>query len=141
VHRRQRQQGDLPASDPLPVVYLAPVNTVNIQMAPNFGQGANTAIEHAAALANTLHRLLDSREEPSTQELSDALDNVRRRLFPHINTINWASWVVVRLQGYRGRLLSLAGRYVVPRVGEYMISILAWLLAGSVALEYMPDWM
>lgn len=117
------------------------VNVSGMQMTPNFGQGANTAIEHAAALANALHRLLDSREEPSTQELDDALDSMHRRLFPHINTVNWTSWVVVRLQGYRGRLLSLAGRYVVPHIGEYMISILAWLLAGSVALDYMPVWM
>ncbi|RMJ21346.1 FAD binding domain-containing protein [Aspergillus sp. HF37] len=108
------------------------------QMTPNFGQGANTAIEHAAVLANALHRLLESREEPSTQELGDALDSVHRRLFPHINTVNWTAWVVVRLQSYRGLLFSLAGRYVVPRLGGYMISFLAWLLAGSVVLEYLP---
>lgn len=45
-------------------------------MTPNIAQGANSAIEHAAALANTLHRLAASQSQQtrlSGQEITNAL--------------------------------------------------------------------
>ena len=41
-------------------------------------------------------------------------------------------------QAYRSWLRGLDGRCVVSHLGEYMVSVRAWLLAGSVVLEYVP---
>lgn len=126
-----------------PSVRLTPVVHVNIsQMMPNFGQGANTAIEHAAALANALHRLslqsVQAQATPSTQEISNTLDTVRKKLFPHIYKINTTSWLTPRLQTQPNWALDFAGRYLLPHLLPHMVYFLALLFADSVVLDFLP---
>lgn len=110
-------------------------------MTPNIAQGANSAIEHAAALANALHRLVTSQSShtrPSNQEITSSFGALVEKRFWHMNIVNQSSWHMTRIHARQGRFLTFIGRHVVPYLGRLIVHILSWQFADGVALEYMP---
>lgn len=111
------------------------------------------AIEHAAGLANALHRSMVShgtRERLSEQEITSALKDFSQAHASLLKTTTETSQLITRIHSRQGRLLSFVGRYLVPNLGSLMVCSLCWLFADSVALEYMrfpagskrwPTWM
>lgn len=137
VHRRQHAQG----------MFLLKFSTAshhlryNIQMTPNSGEGANCAIEDVAALANLLneHAATNARlHKLSTKELSTLLDDYGKTRFGRISTIYNVSRLVVRLHGRDTLPLRLIGRYYMPRSGKLPVNVASKIIAGSVALDFLP---
>lgn len=110
-------------------------------MTPNIAQGANSAIEHAAALANTLHQLVASQSPQarmSGQGLNDALNALVRKRLWHMNIVNQASWHMTRVHARQGRFLTFFGRYVIPNFGWITVYSISWQFANCALLDYIP---
>jgi hypothetical protein len=135
LHWRQYAQGMLLTST------MTACLTSTLQMAPNTGQGANCAIEDAAALANMLHACVVTTErhcKPTTKELSTLLEGYTKSRFHRIKKIYQASRLVVRLQARDTLLLRIIGRYYIPRSGDVPADVASKMIAGAVALDFLP---
>lgn len=111
------------------------------QMTPNLAQGANTAMEQAAGLANALYKIAKQGQEtkkPSETEVSNALGEVAKKHFAHINTINQGSYFLTRMHSRQGWAKTFYGRYIYPRTAWGVVPYLAWLFSDSVAIDYLP---
>lgn len=111
------------------------------QMTPNLAQGANTAMEQAAGLANALYKISKQGQQtkkPSETEVSSALGEVAKKHFAHINTINQGSYFLTRMHSRQGWAKSFYGRYIYPRTAWSVVPYLAWLFSDSVAIDYLP---
>lgn len=112
-------------------------------MTPNIAQGANTAIEHAAALANTLHNLAESqlrlRKKLSESEISSALGELCRRHYSHVKFTNHSSRLITRMHARQGCLWSFFGRYIFPWIESRMIVHLQVSKAAqNTTLNFLP---
>lgn len=108
-------------------------------MSPNIGQGANLAIESAAALSNTLNRLLkDARtEKPTETEIKTALDAFTTNYFGRVRAINLVSQAVLRMHARDGCLMTIFGMIILR--SRYLTEILvSSIIAGGVQLDYIP---
>lgn len=109
-------------------------------MTPNFGQGANSAIESAAALANTLFELVDHRhvQRPSNTEINAAMTRfVQSRLERTASMVKTAGFVT-RLQARDGLVNRLIGRYVAPYAGDLPADMSSNAIVGATKLDYIP---
>ncbi|EYE93395.1 FAD-dependent oxidoreductase [Aspergillus ruber CBS 135680] len=111
------------------------------KMTPNLAQGANTAMEQAAGLANALYKIAKKGQQtkkPSESEVSNALGEVAKKHFAHINTINQGSYFLTRMHSRQGWANTFYGRYIYPRTAWGVVPYLAWLFSDSVAIDYLP---
>ncbi|CAI7643396.1 unnamed protein product [Penicillium pancosmium] len=111
------------------------------KMAPNTGQGANCAIEDAAGLTNTLHACLIKTKrhcKPTTRELNTILEGYSEGRIHRIKQIYKASRLVVRLHARETLLLRIMGRYYIPRSGDVPADAASKMIAGAVALDFLP---
>ncbi|KAF4211009.1 hypothetical protein CNMCM8980_002925 [Aspergillus fumigatiaffinis] len=111
------------------------------KMAPNTGQGANSAIEDAAALVNRLHRAL--REKPggstlSSSEIVGLLEQFNRTRFRRVRDIYQGARMVVRLHARQNLFLKLLGRYYLPYRGEVAADAASKIIAPAEHLDFLP---
>ncbi|KAF7595226.1 hypothetical protein BBP40_006972 [Aspergillus hancockii] len=87
-----------------------------IKVTPELGQGANMAIEDAAALSNVLRDLLvkQCHGKPSVAELDSAMETFNRHRLPRATIICRYGSFLCRLTNRDGVSMALLSRYVVP---------------------------
>lgn len=108
-------------------------------MTPNQGQGANTAIEAAAGLANVLFSLSqDSKgQRPTEREMQRELDHFNTTQFQRLLAIHQSSEFLTRLQACDGLAKSVFARYVAPYCGGTIEGISGLATTGTV-LDFVP---
>lgn len=111
-------------------------------MAPHLGQGANLAIEDAAALCNILrvHVLHDI--TPLGPKPKEALE---RRLAEFTDTrlcrvqkIQRFSRLTTRLQASEGVFCTLFARYVMSRLGQIPTWLMVKMINDAPVLDFLP---
>ncbi|KAL5338173.1 FAD/NAD(P)-binding domain-containing protein [Aspergillus crustosus] len=110
------------------------------KMAPNTGQGANCAIEDAAALANLLHDCLVSNpaQKPSTEQLDTMFRQYTAERKARVEKIYKAARLVVRLHARDSMFLRFFGRYVLPYSGDLPARAAAKAISGATKLSFLP---
>nr|A0A2I6PIZ2.1 RecName: Full=FAD-dependent monooxygenase nodM; AltName: Full=Nodulisporic acid biosynthesis cluster protein M [Hypoxylon pulicicidum]AUM60051.1 FAD-dependent oxygenase [Hypoxylon pulicicidum] len=110
------------------------------KMTPNFGQGANTAIEDSAALANLLHSLIKEKraEKPTDSDISLLLRQFKSQRLRRVQKIYKMSRFVTRLQARDGLLNTLLGRHYAPYAADLPAKIASGCIAGAEVLDYLP---
>ncbi|KID64203.1 FAD-dependent monooxygenase andE [Metarhizium brunneum] len=109
------------------------------KMTPNMGSGGNSAIESAAALANSLVQTLDGCKgtRPTRDEIQSALQRYQnaRRLRASRTVI--ASNLVTRLHAVKDYLHHFAAHHILPNAGDLLVDLASENWIGAVKLEYM----
>ncbi|KAI9728826.1 MAG: hypothetical protein M1834_007213 [Cirrosporium novae-zelandiae] len=110
------------------------------KMTPNLGQGANSAIESAAALANALQNLANIKrsEHPTDAEINGILGGFNRLRLTRMIDISKTSRFVTRFQARDGTFNKLFGRYLVPLAKDLPADMSSKTIAGGVMLKYLP---
>ncbi|GAQ05406.1 hypothetical protein ALT_2727 [Aspergillus lentulus] len=91
------------------------------KMTPNLGQGANCAIEDAAALANKLHDALRAKhpgDKLYDDEIEDVLSEFSNIQVKRISRIYNVSWIAARLQSRANLVYRVLLRYFAPYAGD-----------------------
>lgn len=109
-------------------------------MTPNFGQGANSAIESAVALANTLHKMINVHHiyRPSDTELDAYLEAFSTPRKIRTRSLVKTAGFVTRLQARDGLLNILIGRYIAPYTPDLPASMAGKVMAGAEKFNYLP---
>ncbi|OJI96505.1 hypothetical protein ASPVEDRAFT_872267 [Aspergillus versicolor CBS 583.65] len=107
------------------------------KMAPNTGQGANCAIEDAAALANAIHSAIEHVDRPSMAEVQSFLRSFNESRLPRVQEIYKSASVVVRLHARENLALRLVGRYYLPYSGDLPANTASKLIADGVQLSFL----
>ena len=109
-------------------------------MTPNFGQGANSAIESAAALSNALHRLLHAQRHtsPSDAELDTLLTAFSQRRRKRTKAMLRQARFVTRLHARDSLVNILLGRYLVPYAGDLPARMAGKVIVGAEKLDFLP---
>lgn len=109
-------------------------------MTPNFGQGANCAIEDAASLASLLRTLLRSNQshQPSPVQIRDTLQAYQDKRYPRVRGIYDDSWTVCRIHSRDGLLNKLVGRYYTQWNTNLPSNIASKVCAGGETLGFLP---
>ncbi|KAJ5770266.1 FAD-dependent monooxygenase [Penicillium nucicola] len=108
--------------------------------APTMGQGANIAIESAAALANGLHGLLQTSpdQSPSDETIIRILDALSHTVYLRFRTMSGFCQTGTRVLAREGIVYTFLGRYILLR-SDHLIGLwLSKILAAGVTLEYLP---
>ncbi|KAL4884275.1 hypothetical protein BJY04DRAFT_206077 [Aspergillus karnatakaensis] len=102
------------------------------KMAPNTGQGANCAIEDAAALANAISMAIkhDNNNQPSDATIHLLLQSVNKARLARVKGIYQSARFVVRLHARQSLPLRLIGRYYLPYSGDLPADTASKLLFG-----------
>ncbi|KAL5357442.1 hypothetical protein BJX96DRAFT_144476 [Aspergillus floccosus] len=110
------------------------------KMAPNFGQGANCAIEDAAILASLLHELvnMDGASQPTDQQIDNVLTEYRKQRYDRANRICDMSSVTTRVQARDGLFKKFLGRYYVPHADKPSVYVMSKFFADAPALGFLP---
>ncbi|KAE8355657.1 flavo protein monooxygenase [Aspergillus coremiiformis] len=118
------------------------------KMNPEIGQGANMAIEDAAALTNVLQGLLArlGGEKPSTADLAVAMRTFNRHRLPRTTRLCVYGTLLSRLTNRDGIFNALLGRYIVPYslglssyLTKHIITHADWLEYIDVPVRAGPD--
>lgn len=109
-------------------------------MTPNFGQGANSAIESAAALTNILYDMVHVHHinTPSTTEIDGFLESFSKSREHRCKTMLKKAAFVTRLQARDGLLNVLIGRYIAPYAGDLPASMAGKVMIGAEKLNCVP---
>ncbi|KAJ9481899.1 hypothetical protein VN97_g11557 [Penicillium thymicola] len=110
------------------------------KMTPNIGQGANMAIEDAAALANLLQSLRKRpiAWPPTDGQMQTLLHHYRSIRHGRVNSVYKSSRFLVRLHARDGLLRTLFGRYYVPYAGNLPAYIGSKSIADGVLCDFLP---
>lgn len=110
-------------------------------MTPNVGQGANTAIESAAALANVLKKTIDLRpgSSPSNIDIGNALESFVKRRMSRVKKLFSKSKFLVRLMARDDKIKLILGRYIVPYLGDFPAKTAGGAIAGGEVLDFLPS--
>ncbi|KAL6237469.1 hypothetical protein BDW75DRAFT_228660 [Aspergillus navahoensis] len=106
-------------------------------LTPNIAQGANTAIEGAAALANTLRRISQI-DEPSKDDISLLLQGYAEQQQKRLRTVHALSQSVTRVHTRQGRIRKIIGRYVYPYTPSAALHSFGRIIAPAPCLDYVP---
>ena len=106
-------------------------------MTPNLAQGANTAIEGAAALANTLRRISQI-DEPSKDDINLLLQGYTVRQQKRLQTVHALSRSVTRVHARQGPIKKIIGRYVYPYTPSAALHTFSRIIAPAPCLDYVP---
>lgn len=109
-------------------------------MTPNLGQGANSAIESAAALANTLHDMINTHniQQPSDKEIDTYLELFTESRRERTTSIAKTSGVVTRMHARDGLINKLIGRYYVPYAKDFPADMCSNVMLGATKLDFIP---
>lgn len=110
------------------------------KMTPNFGQGANCAIEDAAALASLLQTLLrgNPTQQPSLVQIRNTLQAYQDKRYPRVRGIYDDSWTVCRIHSRDGLLNKLVGRYYTQWNTSLPANIASKVFVGGETLSFLP---
>ncbi|KAL4863118.1 hypothetical protein BDV12DRAFT_206763 [Aspergillus spectabilis] len=107
------------------------------KMTPNTGQGANCAIEDAAALANAIQNALKYDDHPSHATIQCFLQSFNRHQLSRVQDIYKSARLVVRLHARESLFLRLVGRYYLPYSGDLPADTASKMIAGGVQLSFL----
>ncbi|KJZ71109.1 hypothetical protein HIM_09528 [Hirsutella minnesotensis 3608] len=107
------------------------------KITPNIGQGANMAIEDAAALANALWRGDLDRAMADTAVMHDLVSAVSATRLARTNRVCRQSEFLTRLQANNSLFKSLLGRYVLPALHDIPAGSSAAVVAGTQLLAFV----
>lgn len=110
-------------------------------MTPNLGQGANCAIEDAAALANKLHDALRAKhpgDKLYDDEIEDVLSEFSNIQVKRISRIYNVSWIAARLQSRANLVYRVLLRYFAPYAGDKPAKRVLRILEGATVLDFIP---
>jgi salicylate hydroxylase/FAD dependent monooxygenase len=111
------------------------------KMTPNLGQGANCAIEDAAALTNSIHDALRAKHpghKLCDDEIEGVLSDFSNIQVKRISKIYNASWIAVRLQTRANLVYKVVLRYLVPYAGDKPTKRVLGILGGATVLDFIP---
>jgi FAD dependent monooxygenase len=107
-------------------------------MTPNIGQGANTAMEAAAGLANVLHAVTQDNNIPSAETIEQALTTATHKHRKRLDAIHMESRWITRLEACQGRLTTAFARYIAPHCGDlFALGVVRNSYNGEV-LQFLP---
>ncbi|KAL5339003.1 hypothetical protein BJX70DRAFT_408457 [Aspergillus crustosus] len=107
------------------------------KMAPNTGQGANCAIEDAAALANAIKDAIDDDSQRSHATIQSLLQSFNKSRLNRVQEVSKSARLVVRLHARQTLPLRLIGRYYLPYSGDLPADTASRLIAGGVQLSFL----
>lgn len=104
------------------------------------GQGANSAIECAAHLANTLHDLIQIHGigKPSNSDIEARLSAFTKERRERATGIFKIAAFITRLHARDGLFNKFIGRYVAPYAGDRPAKTASDIMVGASKLEYIP---
>ena len=100
-------------------------------------QGANTAIEGAAALANTLRRISQI-DKPSEDDINRLLQGYTVRQQKRLRAVHAISRSVTHVHARQGRIKKIIGRYVYPYTPGAALHTFSRIIAPAPCLDYVP---
>ncbi|KAL4901104.1 hypothetical protein BDW74DRAFT_182200 [Aspergillus multicolor] len=104
------------------------------KMTPNLAQGANSAIESAASLANHIVDSLDANRDPLCDLSAWAANRKRRIRFFYVY-----AWILVRCESFVSTGYWLLGMHIALYHAELVISHIADIGDRSVRVTFLPD--
>ncbi|KAG2411786.1 hypothetical protein HFD88_009342 [Aspergillus terreus] len=108
------------------------------KMTPNIGQGANTAIEAAAGLANVIYAITQNHHQPSDDTIHRALATFSERHRKRLDAIHLESRWITRLEACQGWVVTAFTRYVAPHCGDlFALGVVRNSYSGEV-LQFLP---
>ena len=109
-------------------------------MAPNIGQGANTAIEDAAVLSSLINRLVnvDGIQQPSLTCINEMLQKYKNLRFERVRGTCDRAKFGARFHTRDDRLKALIGRYFLPCAGILVENRTHKILAQGSVIEFLP---
>jgi hypothetical protein len=110
-------------------------------MTPNIGQGGNAAIESAAALSNSLKRLLSNNgsSQPSIEDIQAAMEAYHAKRADRIKAILTTANKQTRIDSFRGPIEKLIVLKVMPYLGhDFVVNLQSQNMIGAERLEYLP---
>ncbi|MCJ1243270.1 hypothetical protein MMC30_000467 [Trapelia coarctata] len=110
------------------------------KMTPNFGQGANSCIESAAALTNTLHDIIHVHHvsKPSNAQINTLLGSFNKVRGTRTKALVKQAGFVTRLQARDGLFNILVGRYIAPYAKDLPASMAGKVMVGAEKLDFLP---
>lgn len=110
------------------------------KMTPNIGQGANMAIEDAAALTNLLRNLQrpPGTLSSTTAQIETILRQYRQIRYERVESIYRDSRFLVRFQARDGLLNILLSRYYAPYAGDLPADMASKTIADGVICDFLP---
>ncbi|KAL4966134.1 FAD-dependent oxidoreductase [Aspergillus stella-maris] len=107
------------------------------KMTPNMAQGANTAVESAAVLANAIYRISRT-ENPSVTDIQAELDSTLKEQKKRLRFIHAVSYATTRVHTRQGLVKKFLGRYAYPYTPNSAFHTFSRLIAGAPFLEFVP---
>ncbi|GKZ77594.1 hypothetical protein AnigIFM56816_011332 [Aspergillus niger] len=110
------------------------------KMTPNFGQGANCAIEDAAALSSLLHDLINARGvcKPSNSQIQHLLQQYQETRYSRMVGMCRTAASVSRIQARDGILNTVFGRYWAPYAGNLPADLASKVMADAEVVSFLP---
>ncbi|KAL8689124.1 MAG: hypothetical protein Q9218_005136 [Villophora microphyllina] len=110
------------------------------KMTPNIGQGANTAIESAAALTNHLEDLVKARkiQKPTDEQVQECLEAFAHSRIRRARSTVKSSGFLTRLQARDGIFNRLLGRYIIPYAGDFPADHGSSVIRAAPRLDFLP---
>ncbi|GKZ25789.1 hypothetical protein AbraIFM66951_010010 [Aspergillus brasiliensis] len=110
------------------------------KMTPNFGQGANSAIEDAAALSSLLHDLVNARGvcKPTDTQIQHLLQQYRQTRYTRMVGMCGTAASVSRIQARDGFLNTVFGRYWAPYAGNLPADLASKMMADAEVITFLP---
>ncbi|CAK48314.1 hypothetical protein CBS115989_8867 [Aspergillus niger] len=110
------------------------------KMTPNFGQGANCAIEDAAALSSLLHDLINARGvcKPSNSQVQHLLQQYQETRYSRMVGMCRTAASVSRIQARDGILNTVFGRYWAPYAGNLPADLASKVMADAEVVSFLP---
>lgn len=109
-------------------------------MTPNLGQGGNSAIESAAALANSLASLLQASHEssPAVEELNKCLQSWQEKRRPRVQAIFKSAYSLTRLEALSTLKSKAIAHYLMPYLEHYLVDKSSRTFVGATKIDYLP---
>ncbi|PYI23585.1 monooxygenase [Aspergillus violaceofuscus CBS 115571] len=110
------------------------------KMTPNLGQGGNSAIESAAALANSLASLLQASHESSAaiEELNYCLQSWQEKRRPRVQAIFKSAHSLTRLEALNTLKDKAIAHYLMPHLEHYLVDKSSRTFVGATKIDYLP---
>ncbi|KAH0395336.1 FAD/NAD(P)-binding domain-containing protein, partial [Aureobasidium melanogenum] len=110
------------------------------KMTPNAGNGGNSAIESAAALANSIIKLSDKSngQHPSEQQVIECLQNYQKSREVRAAAAIEASNLLTHVQALATWAHSLFAHYALPILGDFFEGLQSDMSIGATLIDYLP---
>ncbi|KAH0365965.1 FAD/NAD(P)-binding domain-containing protein, partial [Aureobasidium melanogenum] len=110
------------------------------KMTPNAGFGGNSAIESAAALANSIKKLSDKSngQHPSEQKIIECLQNYQKSREIRAAAAIEASNLLTHVQALATWAHYLFAHYGLPILGDFFENLQTDISIGATLIDYLP---